>query len=265
MNDRLSRTTVNITGFGGELYKRGGDARLVNPDIATPEAFAAACGRGLDVLGIRRPVVAEYQARVVDQWISESLDSTHFWSLAEKWFVDYRLGHWNGQLAQSKPGHITLTPLASNVAFAKQLELTPRARASQRLIFEVMVRVCPELVAVGFMNDTWAPDLIATSPVPVATAPFPAAQEASWATMLPWQHTFVEHEEQPIKQLLDEASAETDIDLMLDVSRVKQAIDNVASLSTPELRGIISTIGIACALLGQAEQVIDGCDSDPPA
>jgi hypothetical protein len=42
MNDRLDQTTINVTGFGGELYKRGSDGRLVSPDIATPAAFAAA-------------------------------------------------------------------------------------------------------------------------------------------------------------------------------------------------------------------------------
>jgi hypothetical protein len=258
MNDRLGLTTVHITGFGGELYKRGSDGRLVNPDISTREMFATACGRGLDAHGIRRPMIVDYQSALIDDWISESLDETHFGSLAERWYVDYRLGHWNGPLAQSKAGHITLAPLALRLAVAKQMELTPRARASQRLIFEVMIRVSPELAALGFMNDTWSDELIASSPIPVATQPFPATHKPSPSTMLPWQHRFVEHEANEIKQLLDEADHETDIGLILDVSRVKAAVDSVASLTTPELRQIISTVGVASALLGRAEQVIDG-------
>lgn len=144
-------------------------------------------------------------------------------TLAEKWYVDFRVGHWNGALAQNKPGYVTLTPLVRPDVARTSVELSERARSAHRLHYEVMRRVAPDLLRVPLMNDVWDPDNRRAAGGGVPAEPFPTTLRPTHRTLGSWQYRFVEEQAAEIRSLLDRARRETELDAICDVARLQVA------------------------------------------
>ena len=134
----MRNTTLNIRGIGGELFRRGNVKRIRKSRARSTKVFARLHGARVDPLGAVRSGQRAFQDDWRAQWFDVAADHVRFDLLPEKWYVDYRMGHWNGPLAQSKPGYINVVPLLSPAAARKNMELSVEARSSDRFHFEVM-------------------------------------------------------------------------------------------------------------------------------
>ena len=172
LNERLVGTTLNLRGIGGEVYRRGNEKRARHGRPATVEATAAIYLQRMDPLDVLLPERAASQAEWVREWFESAAGEVRFDLLPDRWYVDHRLGHWNGPLAQAKPGHINVTPLLSSAAVGSCLRLSPDVRGSDRLHFEVISRAAPELLSIPFLNDVWAPEIVDAADVDLPTEPF---------------------------------------------------------------------------------------------
>jgi hypothetical protein len=251
----------NIKGFGGELYRRG-NAKQFGAEVEDIDELARKFvnyHQIHDPLGVLREPEAEYQRAWLQRWVHETADTVRLDLLPEKFYVDFRLGHWSGPLLQDAPVNINLNPLLLTLAARKNAELSVTARGTERFHFEVMRRAAPELAVLPFLNDAWAPPIRSGSPLPLATEPF-AASVTPTGRVLTGRNPggrLMEHEEKALARLFRDArrTAMGEICDLRKLRRVGREASNIKkSASVKELH---SSIGVALALLGRAEPVLD--------
>ena len=254
---------LNIKGFGGELYRRGNAKQFGDKHFESLENLASMFvnyHQVHDPLGVLREREAEYQSEWLRTWVYSTAEHVRLDLLPEKFYVDFRLGHWSGPLLQDAPVNINLNPLLLTLAARKNTELSSAARGSERFHFEVMRRAAPELVGVPFLNDVWAPSIAADAPVEVASEPFPVTvkpigrvitgRNPGWALM--------EHEEKAIAALFKEAARKTDMGAICDMRKLQRVARHASKLTkSAQVKELHSSIGTALALLGRAEPVLD--------
>ncbi len=166
---------LGIKGFGGELYRGSHAKQFAKASPATVEEMAEAFidyHQHIDPLGALRPETEAFQKDWLKNWAYETSADVRLDLLPEKFYIDYRLGHWNGPLAQGKPRFLVLNPLLSCSAARAYFELSHSARASERLHYEVMRRTAPELLVVPFVRDCWSRSIRDESAVELPTGPY---------------------------------------------------------------------------------------------
>jgi hypothetical protein len=251
----------NIKGFGGELYRRG-NAKQFGAEVEDLDELARKFvnyHQVHDPLGVLRDDEAQRQREWLQDWVYESARHVRLDLLPEKFYVDFRLGHWSGPLLQDAPVCINVNPLLLTHAARKNTELSVAARGSERFHFEVMRRAAPELVGLPFLNDEWAPLIRADSPVPLATGPFQASVEPTGRVLtgrnLGWR--LMEHDEKSLARLFRDARR-TDLGEICDVQRLRRVARAAGQLKkSAPVKELHSSIGVALALLGRAEPVLD--------
>jgi hypothetical protein len=263
LNDRLRRTTLNIEGFGGEIYRRGGnDNDFRHRDVTSADDIASILIRRGDPLRLLRPAEVAFQDWWLRDWASGTAKGVHCNALPEKFFVDYRFGHWNGPMQQGKAVHITVAPILSRAAARGALRLSPTARSNDRLHFEIMRRTAPELLRIPFMKDTWAPEIARDSTIDLPNRPFPTTTPVSAPVLYPWPYKFLEHQANEVEQLFQEALAGTDMDSICDVRMLMKSVHEAAGIGNRAVQEVFSCITVALALLGESERVVDSCDDE---
>lgn len=201
-------TVLNIKGFGGELYRRSHAPRFKKGGELTLDEMAdefVDFHQRMDPLGALRPDEASQQVEFLRSWVHDTAKEVRLDLLPEKFYVDYRLGHWNGPLGQYKAAYININPLLHPRAAVKCLELSREARQSERFHYEVMRRAAPELVTVPYLADTWAPAIRADAPEDLPDEPFPTAVEPTTRVLKTWQWRFIETQAAEIEQLVRDA------------------------------------------------------------
>jgi hypothetical protein len=256
--DPLAHTTMNIRGVGGELYRRGSDKAFRHMDLSSPDDMLSIISKTSDPLGVLRASTRADEADWLRAWTHETAADIRLDALPEKWYVDYRLGHWNGPLSQSKAGYIIVAPILSAAAAAKNLELSATARSSERLHFEVMRRAAPELVRVPFLNDTWAAEVAADATVELPSGPFPTTTRATQRALASWQYLFLDHQRREIERLFDDAARNTDMGSICDLRKLEKQVRTATEVRGGPMQ-VITCVGVALALLGRAERVVDHC------
>jgi hypothetical protein len=259
----LRSTTVNVKGFGGELYRGpGGHAKRFKRDHPTTVAAMADMfvdyHQRHDPLGVLRPAEAMFQAEWLKGWVHSTAEHVQFDLLPEKFYVDYRLGHWNGPLGQSTPWRINVNPLLLPAVARKNLELSLDVQGTERLHFEVMRRAAPELVPVPFLNDTWSRVIAADSQIELPREPFPTAVVASAHTLKSWQWRFLASERKTIARLFQDAARETDMGSICDMRRLRRLARHSDRLEmVVDAKAVYSAVIVALALLEKSEPVLD--------
>jgi len=255
-------TVLSVKGFGGELYRGpGGHAKQfkkrmpVNADEMA-DMFVDYHQKH-DPLGVLAREVNDAQAEWLRTWVRTNAAVVRLDVLPEKFYVDYRLGHWNGPLGQNTPGDVKVNPLLSPVAAAAAFELSVRARTMERLHFEVMRRTAPELLGVPFLNDTWSPQLAEASPVPLAPAPWPTVVPATIRSMRPRRWVFLEEQRGEVDALFAEAERHTEMGSICDVATLRKLAAEPSALSNIQVKSVMSCITVALALLGRSLPVRD--------
>ena len=261
ITDPLRNTSLTIKGFGGEFYRRGNAKRFRFTEVTSVDAMASMFvdfHQPHDPVGVLRSDETDFQARWLKAWVYEAAEQVRFDVLPEKFYVDYRLGHWNGPLSQATPGRITVNPLFLPAAVKKNLELSARTRSSERLHFEVMRRAAPELVAVPFLDDVWSDQLTTDTSVDLPRDPYRTEVTPTTRTLTTWQWPFLESEGRAIEMLLDQAAHQTDMSVICDMKRLKRIGRRSARLQNKvKARALLSGICVALTLLGRAEPVLD--------
>jgi hypothetical protein len=256
-------TVLFVTGFGGELYRGpGGHAkRFKRRQPANVDEMAEMFvdyHQVHDPLGLLAAAENDFQAEWLTEWVHAAVDEIRFDLLPEKFFVDYRMGHWNGPLGQSKPGRINVNPLLSASVARKITELDLSVRATERFHFEVLWRTAPELLTVPFVGDTWAPEIHERSPVLLPKEPFPVERKPTTRLMKSWQWPFLETQTAEIEDVVVEAKRETAFGELCDVRRLRHAIRRAGSFNNNvKGKALISALGVAMTLLGRAEPFVD--------
>ena len=258
MTDTIRRTTLNIRGIGGELYRRGNVKRVRHSSAASTDELARLYGDGADRLGVLRPKDAAFQEDWRARWFETAADQVRFDLLPEKWYVDHRLSHWNGPLAQATAGTINVLPLLSARVAAKNMELSAGARASDRLHFEVMRRTAPELLSVPILNDVWAPVIADSSPIDLPRQPYPVALTPTTKVLSRPKWDFLETEAASIDQLFRDAR-KTEMNDICNLRRLRRLLRKTEDFGEWKGKQVYSAIGVALALLGRGEQVVDDC------
>ncbi|HEY5173114.1 MAG TPA: hypothetical protein VIK54_15425, partial [Acidimicrobiia bacterium] len=262
----LQNTTapdLKIKGFGGELYRRGNAKQFGNKHFENIETLASMFvnyHQVHDPLGVLQGPEADFQSDWLKSWVYSTAEHVRVDLLPEKFYVDFRLGHWSGPLLQDAPACVNLNPLLLTLAARKNTELSTAARSSERFHFEVMRRAAPELVGVPFLNDVWAPSIAAKSPVDVASKPFPAASKPTGRAITGRNPGWglMEHEGKALAALFKEAARTTDMGTICDMDKLQRIARNASKLTkSAEVKELHSSIGTALALLGRAEPVLD--------
>lgn len=257
------RPTVDIKGFGGEFYRRGNAKQFRSSEKLTLDALAARFvnyHQVHDPLGILRRREAEYQTSWLKEWVHGSARGIRFDLLPEKFYVDYRLGHWNGPMGQARPGSVVVNPLLLASAARKNLELSPQARSAERFHFEVMRRAAPEVVSVPFLDDVWAPEIAVDSPIELPGYPYPTKVRPTTRTLTgarpAW--AFLQREASAIEELFKEAAGRSALATTCKMRRLKRIARQSAQLQkSRDVKQIFSSIGAALILLDRVEAVCD--------
>ncbi|MFL6241781.1 MAG: hypothetical protein ACJ73V_01995 [Acidimicrobiia bacterium] len=261
VTDPLRNTTVNIKGFGGEFYRRSHAKRFRGKQLTSVEAMAAMFvnyHQRLDPLGVLRRAEVEFQSDWLKSWVHEEVKRIRLDLAPEKFYVDYRLGHWNGPMGQSTPWRINVNPLLLPAATRKNLELKVEVRSSERFHFEVMRRAAPELVAVPFLNDVWAPEIAADAKVELPREPYPTAVKPSAHTLKSWQWKFLESQSNAIARLFKVAARDTDMGTICNMRKLRQLARHSDRFKRViDAKAVLSATMVALALLERAEPVLD--------
>ena len=262
VTEPASTTTLSIKGFGGELYRGpGGHAKQFKRKLPRTLGEMATMfvdyHQQHDPLGVLLPDESSFQAEWLRSWVYDSSRRVRSDVLPEKFYVDYRIGHWNGPLGQATPADIKLNPLVSRPVAMKYMELSPRARATDRLHFEVMRRTAPELLGIPILNDVWAFDIANNSPIELPSEPFPSRVEVSARTLRSRRWSFLEDDRAAIEQLFEEAQRDTDMGEICNMEKLKTTVRAPQNLRNIDVKAVESSIAVALALLGRTEAVLD--------
>lgn len=253
----VRETTLNIRGIGGEFYRRGNVKAVRQSRFTRIDELVALYADGSDRLGVLRPTETAFQDGWRTSWLEEAARQVRFDLLPEKWYVDHRVGHWNGPLAQNKAGYINVVPLLCPGVARKSLELSVEARSTDRLHFEVMRRAAPELLAVPILGDVWAPAIRAASPIDLPDAPFPTTLAPTREVLARPKWQFLADQSGVIADLLAEAARQRDLGSICNVKKLTRLLRGTDDFGVWKAKEVFSAVGIALSLLGRTEPAVD--------
>ena len=195
---------------------------------------------------------------MAEGWVHDTVKRIPLPLAPEKFYVDYRLGHWNGPMGQSKPWRINVNPLLLPAAVRKNLELTLGVQTSERFHFEVMRRAAPELVRspvpqrrLGRRNRG---DFRHRPPARAV----PAAIKASARTMKTWQWRFLNTQGKQIAYLFEDAARHTEMGAICNMRKLRRLAQHGDRLErVVDAKSLFSAVAVALALLERAEPVLD--------
>jgi hypothetical protein len=286
---------VDIKGWGGEFYRRGNAKQFRDASPLDVDEMAERFvnfHQHHDPLDVLRPEEAQRQRVWMRQWVHENAEHVRLDLLPEKFYVDHRLGHWSGPLLQFTPMRISVNPLLTRFAAAKNVELSTAARCHERFHFEVMRRAAPELVSIPFYEDGWAPELtdpdgteVASAPSsalrpsgqPVARRPTAVGRSRARAAVSTVRRAvrpgksprarprsanpgwlLMANDKNEIVKLFLRAKRRTDMNQICDMRRLIRISREADRLRrSGEVKELFSCIGTALLLLGETEQVVD--------
>ena len=111
MTDPLRSTSVNVKGFGGNLSRprraRQALQAQASEDCRSDGRHVRELPPAARPLGVLRKSEAEFQAEWLKAWVHDTVKRIPLPLAPEKFYVDYRLGHWNGPLDSPRPGGST--------------------------------------------------------------------------------------------------------------------------------------------------------------
>lgn len=164
------RSLLGLHGLFGELYRSRGAAHP-DPRKATRYWFSSP-----NLGSILRPEVFDATFARAAAWMQRKLDAGRTPEhLHELYYVRQYLHQWAGHTRKGDG----LTGLQLNLLYHPEIQraygaLPREDRTSDRVHFELISRLCPELVGFPFANSSWKPEMVArsTNPrAPITTEP----------------------------------------------------------------------------------------------
>jgi len=247
--------STNITGFGGELYRGpGGHAKQFKDlsFLAAPslEKYWHNYHQKMDQQNVLRKNYVDMQKEWLSDWVHCEEMVYRKDILPEKFYVENRLTHWNGPLAQNVVGKVTLMPLLSPKVAKKIFELSPTARTCEIFHFEVMRRLSIPAVKEPFLNATWHKSIIEKSPLALARSVWGGSLQAS-AKIQSWQRWFFNSQHFEIINFFKNSKKITDIDSIIDIDKLILLINQNKLQQNIDIKLVLSTILICLAMMKQ--------------
>ena len=259
--------SMMFEGIGGELYRgSGGHAkqfkRVLPTTVQTMQRAFVNYHQRFDPAGLLRPPVAKEMKNWLFDWVSDTARHVRLDALPEKFFVDYRMGHWNGPLNQSIPGRTRVSALLDVAGALEFLRLPPDVRPMEKFHYEVMRRTAPSLLKVPFYQDRWNRRLIPRSRrvwIALKTRfgmdePVLGAKATGGRS---WQWNFAETQAEQVIRLMERAmdvglAEAVDVDKAIGWARSSGPRENAASV-----KSLLSLAAICLVLLDEGIQPQD--------
>ncbi|OOF13387.1 hypothetical protein BZG84_15855 [Salinivibrio sp. PR932] len=248
----VSGLSYDITGFGGELYRGpGGHAKqfknleFINDNKTDLLNRWINYHQKIDPLGILTPEMRNFQVESISNWIDKN---AHYRLdiLPEKFYIENRLTHWNGLLAQQVPGRVKLMPLLSTHIARQTFSLSPLFRNAETTHFNMMKVAAPNLLELPFLNDSWSSLLVDHYGLKQQKQ---FKSGASPRSIQSWQWDFVEKEKVKIEKYLKEAYSKTEISRIFDVEKVVCFVRKGIYRNVVEVKTVMSCLSIALTML----------------
>lgn len=252
---RTSRTV--LTGAAGEIYRRHCKPHLklclkgMSDLLATFQNYH----QQTDPLALERRSFRRYQKQFLQTLARQyAIQGADLNDVSDIFFMRYRLPLWNGVLLNNIYGSLRLYPLVDIQCARLAFEKGHRFRISDRLHFELLIRINPQLAAMPFLQFAWPEALRARARdygVAVASSPF----EVTGAHRL--------QQKSPILDAMMGTGWDVARQYLLDSpnSRIweilsRPAVEQRFQLGSADLKGVVgpkqifAALGIQCALTG---------------
>jgi hypothetical protein len=178
-----SRTV--LTGSAGEIYRRHckPHMKVVVEDERQLRELFADYHQKTDPLGVEKPHVVESQRRTMqDLAVGYHRAGADLNDVTDVFFMRYRLPLWNGVMMGNIYSSARIYPLVNLATARYAFSRGFRARVTDRIHFELLLRVNPKLCAMPFLGFAWPEayrKMAADAGVHVATEPFPVVGKQS--------------------------------------------------------------------------------------
>ena len=253
--------SVTFEGIGGELY-RGSHAgqfkRVLPTTVASMQEAFIDYHQPFDPAGVVRPALATQMREWLFRWVADTARRVRLDTLPEKFYVDYRLGHWNGPLFQNVPAKARVSPLLELVCAREFLKSASLARRAERFHYEIMRRAAPKVVDVPFYRDQWHEELMsATRRYRLAIKRRLGMSRSLWGEVpnppRRWQWAFAETQRESVAALLARAK-HVGLEEVVDVPAAIEWTNSDAPLvSNVNVKTLLSLASVSLTLLGEDE------------
>lgn len=258
----INSRSVEMTGFGGELYRGpGGHAKQFKNLSFLNESDLLKLWTNyhqrMDPLNFLRSDCKNSQLKWLREWLEVNEKRTRRDVLPEKFFVENRLSHWNGPLAQNVVGKTTLMPLLSPRVAKLIFSLSPKSRGMEIFHYSVMAKICPDFISHPFLNASWSDNLKGRMGLDFSHLEWGGAKVAA-RSIQAWQFEFLENQRDRIVGLLEFADQRSNINNIVDMRKAISWIkENNSYANVVDAKIILSLIGISHSLTGASEVVKD--------
>ena len=259
--------TMMLEGIGGGLYRGSGTfaPRFRNglPEtVQTMQQGFVHFRQRFDPVGLLRPRVAKDMKEWLFDWVSGTAGHVRLDTLPEKFFVDFRMGHWNGPLIQNIPGRLRVSALLDVVGTQRLLRLSPDDRSMEKFHYEIMRRAAPSLLNVPFYEDRWNDRLVPRSrrvwtALKSRLGMGGGLPQAGPIPHRSWQWDFAKTQATSVVRLMEQATGAgledaIDVDAAIDWARSGGPQQDAAGVKT-----LLSLAAICLVLLDQGIQPRD--------
>jgi asparagine synthetase B (glutamine-hydrolysing) len=146
---------IQLGGQGGELF-RGGYAKKVN--ITSGKELHNHLRSGFSRYGelIHEDALNNYH-NFLYQFAEEQPDHLNYNDVLNSFYLSYRCGRWSGTSRSAYTmGFHSYAPLFESRLVKKAQLLKTKYGANEQLIYNILLRIAPELTTVPFAEDRWA-------------------------------------------------------------------------------------------------------------
>lgn len=273
--DGLSGAAVTsrmiFTGAAGEIYRRHCKPHM-NIHLNNKDELWELYGNYhqiTDPLSIELPDLREKQQQAMRQLaMNYHEQGAELNDISDIFFMRYRLPLWNGVLLNNIYGGVRVYPLANykvaKLAFSKGY----KSRLKNRIHFELLLKINPELCASPFLGFVWPKELqkIATKKgINLADKPFPVTGKPSIAQISPVISAFLSDEGFKLARSYLFDSPHSPVFNILD----KKAVDNILATGAKGIKGItqakqlLAILGIHATLTDDLDYQYEGVNTKP--
>jgi len=250
---KATQMNFDITGFSDFFFKRirpSNAAVDIQSKLDAIDHFQS-FQQAYDPLNIVRKYPRGLETYQIKSWIDSKLDAgASLNELPELYYQDNRFTWWSGALNSNVLTQVRVSPMSSKLAASIGLKQSLVDRRERKFIFEMMLRLAPQLLETPYLNKQWPEHFGRLAPhikLPTTQFKFESAPNSA----LPWQILLAKHGNKRIKEYLL-MNEQTGIFDLVDKERIIKVLDDVSNLNnTPAIRSIINLTELMILLTGE--------------
>lgn len=155
LNPLFNSNKIRLGGQGGEIY-RGGYAKKFN--IPTKEKLYNHLLSGFARYRnfVQKNQISIY-TRFLEEFIEKQPSHLEYNDILNSFYLSYRAGRWSASASAAYTlGYYTYPPFFENKLVKKAQLLKTYYGSSELLIYNILLRIAPELVDIPFAEDRWS-------------------------------------------------------------------------------------------------------------